>query len=195
MKRFKALGLFCIIMTIANISVGKTIDLRTSTDADGTEREISYCARPSPDTAKNIPGHAFLVFGVIPKKMKPTFRAIGHTTFSPGAAIVSFTGLLTADGAVVEERYTSVKQQCLVTKVNKAAYDAAYASANQPLGVIGIVFDETQPYGLAYSLGVDDCMNFMISVAKRFMPQGLQVPARGTTELPMAYIRRMIDFN
>ena len=38
-------------------------------------------------------------------------------------------------------------------------------------------------------------MNFAIDVAKIFATKGLKVPVRGATELPLRYVRRLIDEN
>lgn len=171
---------------------GKSIDLRARTDADGLVREISYCARPSPDGPKHLPGHAYLVFGV-EGGGRFRFRAIGHTTSDVGPAIVSFTGLLKAQGAVVDEVYTAAKQMCLTTRVNRDAFEAAYSDAGNPLAALG--FDRDAPYVLAYSLGAEDCVGFMLRVARRFQANGLKVPARQALELPLAYLRRLVDAN
>lgn len=171
----------------------KTIDIRKSTDADGKVREISFCSRPSPDKP-GLPGHAFIAFAETPKSGAITFRAVGHTVFSAKEAILSYGGLIDATGALVNEKYTSVKQQCLTLQVNKADYDASYSLASQPLSNIGVKFDETKPVQKSYSLGADDCVGFMVAQAQQFS-SAITVPARKSNELPLPYIRRLIDAN
>lgn len=172
---------------------GKVIDLRRQTDSDGVVREISYCARPSPDSAMKLPGHAFVTFATVDASGRTKFRSVGHTTFNVGAALLSYTGLLKADGAVVSEIYTSSKQRCLTTLVNRPAFDAVYQQAMNPLAALG--FSAEVPYALSYTLGAEDCLGFMIRVAKRFQADGMKLPARGAVELPLDYLRRMIDAN
>lgn len=179
---------------IAVPAAANTLDLRNQTDGDGSTREISFCARPSPDKP-GLPGHAFLIFAVLDNSGVQKFRTLGHTVFAIGDALLSYGGLIPASGALVQEKYTSTKQECLTVQVNAADFNAAYATAAQPLSKIGIVFDEALPIQKAYSLGVEDCVQFLVSVASRFIPKGLKVPTRNTHELPLSYVRRLIDTN
>lgn len=188
--------LTALLVTAASSSVvvyGKTVDLRNQTDGDGGTREVSFCARPSPDKP-GLPGHAFIAFSETTKDGKRTFRAIGHTVFSAGEALLSYTGLVTADGALVDEKYTSIKQQCLTIQVNKADYQKSYGLVAQPLKAIGVVLDETKPIQKAYSLAAEDCVGFLITQANLFTPK-VVVPLRNNGELPMNYVRRFIDAN
>lgn len=172
----------------------KTIDLRNKTDVDGATREISFCARPSPDEP-GLPGHAFVAFAQVDKNGRVMFRALGHTVFSISDALLSYNELIPATGALVSEKYTSVKQECLTLQVNSAEYQAAYAQAAQPLAALGVKFDETKPIQKTYALGVNDCIGFMVNVANRFTQSGLKIPKRETTDLPLPYLRRFIDAN
>lgn len=194
MMRLPISALLFIAFMFSGTTEAKTIDLRNQTDADGTTREISLCARPSPDKP-GLPGHAFVAFGEVSKDGKIKFRAIGHTVFSVAEAILSYSGLVTATGALVDEKYSSVKQKCLTLQVNKPDYDASYVQVAQPLSSIGITFDESKPIQKAYSLGGDDCVKLMISQAQRFTMKGLNVPARQANELPLPYVRRLIEAN
>lgn len=171
----------------------KTLDLRNQTDADGGIREISFCARPSPDKP-GLPGHAFVALSETKKDGSRTFRAIGHTVFTVGEALLSYTGLVTAAGALVDEKYTAIKQECLTLQVNKIQYEKSYGSVAQPLKVIAVAFDETMPIQKAYSLAAEDCVGFLISQANPFEPK-VVVPARNGGELPLKYVRRLIDAN
>lgn len=179
--------------TAASMAQAKTIDLKNQTDADGSAREISFCARPSPEKL-NLPGHAFIAFSETKKDGSLHFRAIGHTAYSVGEALLSYTGLIPANGALVNENYSSVKQECLTVQVNQRQYDKSYEIATQPLKSIGIIFDENQAIQKSYSLAAEDCVGFIITQAK-FFGSKLTVPVRKPDELPLNYIRRLIDAN
>lgn len=175
------------------ITHAKTVDLRNQTDVDGGVREISLCARPSPDKP-GLPGHAFIAFSETRNDGSRTFRAIGHTVFSVGEALLSYTGLVTAAGALVDEKYTSIKQQCLTLQVNRGEYEKSYGLAAQLLKSVGVVFDETKPIQKAYSLAAEDCVGFLITQAQFFGPK-VVVPSRKGGDLPLNYVRRLIDSN
>lgn len=192
--RLFQIGVVLIIASFCSpIIHAKTLDLKTHTDIDGGNREISICARPSPDNL-GLPGHAFIAFSETTKDGKRSFRAIGHTAFSVGEALLSYTGLVTAEGALVDEKYTSIKQQCLTLQVNKSDYDKAYGVTVQPLKNMGIEFDEAKPIQKAYSLGAEDCVGFLTTQVN-FFASKVVVPPRKSGELPLDYIRRFIDSN
>lgn len=193
MKNYFGIALIFATSIYPYSAFSKTLDLRTKTDADGSNREISLCARPSPDKP-GLPGHAFIAFSETTIDGKITFRAIGHTVFSVGEALLSYTGLVNADGALVNEKYTSIKQQCLTLLINKSDYQKSYASATQPLNSIGIVFDESKPVQKSYSLAAEDCVGFLIMQAKSYSPK-ISIPSRNSGELPLSYVRRLIDAN
>jgi hypothetical protein len=172
----------------------KTLDLRKSTDVDGSTREISFCARPSPGLP-GLPGHAFVAYAVISADKGIKFRSLGHTVFSVGDAILSFGGVIPTTGALVEEKYTSTKQECLTIQLNKDMFESAYSAAFQPLAKLGIKFDESLPIQKAYSLAAEDCVQFVVSLAQRFAAQELKVPARTSAEFPLPYLRRFIESN
>lgn len=183
--------------TLAYAAPHRVIDLKVKTDADGVDREVSFCARPSPDTTKNLPGHAFVAFSQLFADGKRTYIAIGHTTNAPpGNAMLTYTGLIpSVDGYLNEEKYTSAKSECLVVRVNKEAFEAALALIKGALDAIIPNPTDRPKVLLAYRLGESDCMGFMTSVAKVFANDGLKVPQRGATEMPLKYMRRMIEEN
>lgn len=193
MKYLLSSILFCSLPVFA--TPHKTLDLKNSTDGDGGEREISFCARPSPDTIKNIPGHMFVAFSLVPKSGNRSYTALGHTTKEPLAnVLITYLGFTDpVSGFLDEERYTSTLEQCLVLKVNKADYDTAFAIAKPNLDkyLPGL----NAPLLRSYSLGDKDCMEFTISIANLFKSKGLNVPVRKATELPLTYVRRLIDSN
>jgi hypothetical protein len=196
MKTYFTAALLVAASASSSLADGKTVDLRNHTDGDGGNREISLCARPSPDKSglHGLPGHAFIAFSETMKNGKRTFRAIGHTVLSAGEALLSYTGLINAEGALVDEKYTSIKQQCLTLQVNKADYQKSYALVAQPLKAIGVVLDESKPVQKSYSLAAEDCVGFVIVQARLFTPN-VTVPSRNNDELPLNYVRRLIDAN
>lgn len=175
-----------------------TKDLRNSTDADGGDREISICARPSPDTAKNLPGHVFVAYSLRQKSGARLYLAVGHTTFAPPArTLITYFGAAPVSGHLQEELYTSSKEECLVLKVNEADFNRAYQLSRPFLPPGNFTPDPRNwsPVLLAYTLGENDCMGFATGVARSFESRGLTVPQRGSTELPLQYVRRMIQAN
>ncbi|MFC0048574.1 hypothetical protein [Rheinheimera tilapiae] len=175
-------------------AIGKTINLRNKSDSDGGVREISFCARPSPATT-GLPGHAFVVFAQTALGGKSKFRAIGHTVFSVGDAILSYKGIIPANGALVNENYTAIKQECLTVQVNASEFETTYLDTTQPLAVLGIKFDEKHPIQKSYSLSENDCMDFMLNIANRYKVKGINIPKRNQSDLPLPYLRKLIEAN
>ena len=190
----KFLLVLCLATSVSAGALAKEIDLSNISDPAGIYN-IAFCARPSPD-ATGKPGHAFVSFSHLPHGGQRDFLAIGHTVgagVGPAEAAWSFFGT-PVSGVLGEEKYTSIKQQCLDTQVNKSDYDQARALAMPALELMGI----GQPGGTvfqAYKLGDEDCLAFMINVANILKPRGLSVPTRGATETPMAYMERFIEAN
>ena len=175
----------------------KTLDLRNQTDSDGGEREISICARPSPDTALNLPGHMFVGYSLRMPGRPRAYVALGHTTYAPPAdALLSYLRVFPAvAGSISDERYTATLERCLVMKVSKADFETAYALATARVGTLTPNPANWPPTTLSYRLGAQDCMQYAIEVAEGFKSKGLRVPQRGATELPMPYLRRLIEAN
>lgn len=167
----------------------KDLDLRTMSDPSGTH-DISLCARPSP--GGSVPGHAFVVYSEKPPGGDRKILSLGFTTSSgPAKAVLSYKGwLTTADGYLGEERYTSINEECLVVHVDKGVFDQAWGLA-YPLASIPALADLRLT--AAYTLSANDCMTFMSRVATAL--KGVNVPVRGAAELPLAYVRRLIDSN
>jgi len=167
----------------------KVMDLRTMTDPAG-EFSVSLCTRPSP--TGNVPGHAFVVYAHKPPTGNRKVLAIGFTTTSGAAkAALSYNGWLSvADGHLGEERFTHMNENCLVTLVDKKVFDNAWAIAHPFASVPGLA---TLVWTADYRLAENDCMTFMINVAKTL--PSVKVPARGATELPRPYLRRLIEAN
>ena len=117
----------------------KTIDLSTRTDPLG-EFDLAFCSRPSPDSAKGWPGHAFVSFSWKRPNGDRDFTAIGHTV-TPGTSVPAATWSLFGSpisGWLRDERYTAVLQNCLEVRVNKEDYDRAHALTQSPLQALGL---------------------------------------------------------
>ncbi|MGY4816785.1 hypothetical protein ACVNP3_12700 [Pseudomonas chlororaphis subsp. piscium] len=187
-------ALALLVSVTAQTGPHKKLDLRVKSDSDGLEREVLICARPSGTAA--IPGHMFLAFSTHSAASgQRTYYTVGHTTSAPvPQTLLTYTGLIqNVSGYITEERYTHAQEQCLVLAVNQVDYDRAFTLARPS---IEQVIGNKTPIGpllLAYSLGANDCMGLAIGAAKVF--QGVKVPERKATELPMDYVRRLIDSN
>lgn len=184
-----------LIVSLSFPASAKEIDLRNQTDTEG-EYNIAFCARPSPAPAPaGLPGHMFVAFSKTVGNNERTFVAIGHTI---GAGVKDAAALWSyfkpVNGLLKEEMYTSIQQNCLDVRVNKADFDKAFAKTADPLASLGITTGQDVVLQ-QYSLGAEDCMTFTVGVAQVIAPRGLVVPARGGTELPMDYIQRLVNAN
>lgn len=177
--------------TVCHASAHREIDLRNQTDANG-EYAISLCARPSPG-ALSLPGHAFVAYSFRPTGGERKFLALGFTTDSSVKGVLSFSKVLsTPPGYLGEEKYTSVKEECLVLLVNEADFNATYTLARPFYNVPAL---SALTYSGVYSLTTNDCVTFMTNTAKQFSPRGIKVPPRQPADLPLPYLRKLIDAN
>ncbi|HEX5752243.1 MAG TPA: hypothetical protein VFZ09_38880 [Archangium sp.] len=190
---------FSILALVAvSAAPHKTLALTKASEPDGTEYSLSFCARPSPSAALNLPGHAFVGYSMKPRKGARRYLAVGHTTYAPpGAVLLTYLGLRpSVEGSIEEELFTATQEHCLVLLVSKAAYDQAIAAAADVVSGGLPSFTEQRRTILRYTLGAQDCMSFMLGVLKPFAgDRGVRIPARGPTELPLPYLRRLIDAN
>lgn len=194
MKSNVVAALVLLLAVLTAESLGKTIDLSNMTDATGLYN-IAFCARSSPDPSGK-PGHAFVSYSHQTPSGDRDFVSIGHTVSagtSVGSGIWSYFSH-PIPGLLKEEMYTSIKQNCLDVVVNKSDYQAAWALAQDPLHKMGLTAQEGTVFQ-GYKLGAEDCITFLMAVAQTLKPRGLKVPARGNTELPLAYIARFIAAN
>src|ERR1700752_4782173 len=101
-----AWGVF--IAFVPALGRAETIDLTNMSEL--AAYEVSFCARPSPDTVKRLPGHAFVAFSQATSGRRD-FTAIGHTipAGSEMAAAWSYFGVPTT-GLLAEEIYTDALQ-------------------------------------------------------------------------------------
>ena len=174
----------------------REIDVGAQSQPDGMTYQVSLCARPSVDTPKNKPGHAFVGFSRSRPGGERTYTALGHTTFAgTAAALLSYQGYLgSVPGYISAERYSHVNERCLVINTSKELYERAWRIAAGYKAILEAEFEPGEGISLDYSLGADDCMAFANSVAIVFAP-AVKIPSRGATELPMDYVRRLIDSN
>jgi hypothetical protein len=187
--------LILAMFSMAPLAEAKVVDLRVRTDAAGAF-DIGFCARPSPDTVANKPGHAFAAFSHEGADGQRDFLAIGHTVgaqVSPGAAAWSYFGE-PVSGYLNAENYSSIEQRCLVARVNEEDYVRAKQLTRGPLEMMGLVRPESVVFE-SYKLGSQDCMTFLIDVARTLKPRGLSVPDRKSGELPMSYVERLSAAN
>ncbi|WDT85937.1 hypothetical protein [Alteromonas sp. 009811495] len=181
-----------LIVHIPNV-LAKEIDLSNMSDPSGIY-EIALCARPSPDAPLNLPGHAFVSFTHIKHNGDVTLTSIGHTTDADAiSALNSYFGDPVA-GYLGKEKYTSSMQQCLRIKVNKDDYDSAFGLTASPMEQLGLAGNSDLVLR-SYALSENDCITFMVEVADVLKPLGLNVPVRGSTELPLKYMERLIRSN
>jgi len=83
---------------------------------------------------------------------------------------------------------------CLELLVDKREFAAAGNLAEPFLKRVGSA--ETEPASVTVQgLGQEEASKFITEVAVRFSTRGLYVPARRPGELPLAYVRRLIDAN
>lgn len=193
LTRQVALTLFgAAFMSAAFAAPHKQIDLRSQTDADG-EYSISLCTRPSP-TPGGIPGHAFVAYSYLPAATKNRqFVALGFTTDSTVKGVLSYKGVFAEpSGFLDEEKFTHVREQCLVLLVSKEDFERAYAQSH-PFAKLPAFKDVK--YAANYKLAENDCVTFMSTVATGFIQKGIKVPARRGTEFPATYLRRIIEAN
>jgi hypothetical protein len=174
---------------------GHTLDLRTMSDALG-RTEISFCSRPSPD-AFGFPGHAFVSFLDESEAASPKLRIVGHTT-GPTAPLgqtawTYFNGAAVS-GRQAEERYSHMKQACMTVVLDRDDYRRAVEAARPTLTAIGMTDREAASLE-RYTLNGNDCIDFVIRIARTLGSSGLNVPARRATDLPASYLSRLAADN
>ncbi|BBB64250.1 hypothetical protein UNDKW_5977 (plasmid) [Undibacterium sp. KW1] len=182
---------FFFVPILATAGPHKELDLREQSDADG-EYTVSPCARPSPG-ASSLPGHAFVMYSYRSLAGDRRILSLGFMTNSAVKGVLSYIALLaTPVGYPGEEHYTAAKEECLVLMVNKADFMTAMAIAKPFYNIPTL---EKLTYSGIYSLTQNDCITFMFNVANRFASQGVVIPKRDTRDLPLVYLRKLIDAN
>jgi len=189
---FREWSLFLAILLTSLPATSETIDLRNQSEAG--DYEVAFCARPSPNGG--LPGHAFVSFSSTNPGQQRDFISVGHTPSQDsglGWTLWSRIGR-PVNGVVAEERYTSVSEQCLQVKVNRATYAELRQRTVDPFAIIGFS-DVGTPVVHPYKLGIKDCVAFAITAARHLQSLGMQVPDRHDNETPVHYIERLIEAN
>lgn len=183
-----------IVATVSSGAQAVQVDLSTMSDPSGTYN-VAFCGRASPGSS-GLPGHAFVSYSHQLPGGDRDFLSIGLTVgpgVGAGSAGWSYFGN-PVSGLLKQEQYTAISQNCLDVKVNKIDFDTARAYAQDPLAAMGLTPNPGTVFE-AYKLGANDCMTFLILVAKSLQHLGLVVPDRGTGELPVPYVTRLISLN
>lgn len=182
-------------MAVVTSGPHRTLDLRVHSEPDGADYSLSVCTRPSPGSTK-LPGHAFVGYSRLPRLGGREYLAVGHTSNAGlGAIILTYLGIKPAvDGSIQDEIYTSTQEQCLVLLVNRADHQTALEAARDVVSGTLPSFTPTRHTILRYTLGSQDCVGFVLRVLEPFRSAGkVRVPSRAATELPLPYLRRIID--
>lgn len=191
MRLSLGLTLFVAVVLGAAPVNAQTLDLRRSSDIGGLT-EISFCSRPSPNSF-GFPGHSFVAFSQTRSSGARSFRAVGHTVgrdASTTAIVFSYFGGRSVQGAQAEELYTHLKQACMIVMVDRSDYETAITAARPTLTALGIPDDDAR-FLERYSLNGNDCIDFIIRVARTLQNAGLRVPARTATDTPASYISKL----
>lgn len=194
-RRLCILPLAALSLLLPNPADARDKDLRTVTEANG-ETEVSFCSRPSPDKT-GMPGHMFVTFSAQEPDGSRDFRSVGHTIAagtSPGAAALTYFGGAPIAGKQMEERYTSIKENCLTVKVDRPAYNRAIAAAEPTLTALGIA-STVAASAETYSLNDNDCITFAEKIASSLKPYGLEVPTRSAADTPASWVKKLSAAN
>jgi len=85
-------------------------------------------------------------------------------------------------------------RSCIELLVSKREFATTANVVRAPFKRVGGSQTETEPIAL-YSVAQEDASTSIAEVATRFSNRGLYVPGRRAGELPLAYVRRLIDAN
>jgi hypothetical protein len=173
-----------------------TLDFRKQPDQDG-RYSVAICARPSPDSARGVPAHAFVVWRQASHDhdVERVSRAAGYV---PNGELRSFIGSSTSLGSnasqLSQEAYGFTEGPCLELLVSKREFEATGNLAPASFKRMASAKPETEA-GKVYSLEQEDASGFIAEIAVRFSNRGLYVPKRRLGEPPLAFVRRLIDAN
>jgi len=183
-----------LLFLLAAAAQAHTFDFRTRADADA-RYSIAICARPSPDSAGGIPAHAFLVWRETGEHGEHVTKAVGYAANERLKAVMASAASSAINSSQLTQG-TSVPavRSCLELLVDKREFAAAGNLAEPFFKRVGSA--ETEPASATVQgLGQEEASKFITEVAVRFSTRGLYVPARRPGELPLAYVRRLIDAN
>jgi hypothetical protein len=171
-----------------------TFDFRTRPDPD-VRYTLAICARPSPDSAGGIPAHAFLVWREAGEHGERVTKAVGYAANEGLKAVMaSVASSMTNSSQLTQGTSIPAVRLCLELLVDKREFAAAENLTRPFFKHVGSL--ETEPTSaVVRSLGQEEASGLIAEIAVRFSNRGLYVPARRPGELPLAYVRRLIDAN
>jgi hypothetical protein len=182
-----------LLFLLAASAQAHTFDFRTRPDADA-RYSIAICARPSPDSAGGIPAHAFLVWREMDEHREHVTKAVGYAANEGLKVVMASPNSGTSSSPLPQGTSVFAVRLCLELLVDKREFAAAGNLAQPFFKRVGSA--ETEPASVTvHGLGQEEASKFIAEVAVRFSARGLYVPARRPGELPLAYVRRLIDVN
>jgi hypothetical protein len=183
-----------VLLPLAMPAEANHFDFRTQPDADA-RYSIAICARPSPDSASGIPPHAFAVWREVNDGGERVSMAVGY---APNDGLKALIGSSTNGSPVASQSSQGASaggvRSCIELLVNKREFATAANVARAPFKRVGTAQAEAEPTAV-YSVAQEDASTSIAEVATRFSNRGLYVPGRRAGELPLAYVRRLIDAN
>jgi hypothetical protein len=170
----------------------RELDLRK---VAGDEHAVVLCARPSPDSAAAVPAHAFVAFSYKTGAGDREYLAVGTVSGVQPKALLGFSTVFSPIPARLSEPdYAALKQRCLSLLVDRADFQRSVRLARRSLEAMASAVP-AQPVAVAYQLPAEECVKLFVSVAGAFGERGVKVPERREGELPLSYLRRLIDQN
>jgi hypothetical protein len=170
----------------------RELDLRK---VAGEEHVVAFCGRPSPDSAAAVPAHAFLAFSHKTGAGDREYLAVGTVSGVQPKALLGFsTAIAPVPARLSEPNYAALQQRCLSLLVDRADYQRSMRLARRSLEAMASSAP-AQPVAVAYGLPAEECVKLFVNVANGFAERGVKVPERRDAELPLSYLRRLIDQN
>ena len=183
-----------VLVALAMPAGANHFDFRTQPDAD-VRYSIAICARPSPDSASGIPAHAFAVWREVNDGGERVSMALGY---APNDGLKALIAASSSGSPVASQSSQSASpggaRSCIELLVNKREFATAANVARAPFKRVVASQAETELTPV-YSVAQEDAFTSIAEVATRFSARGLYVPHRRAGELPLAYVRRLIDAN
>ena len=192
--RFLRSAVPSVLLPLAMPAEANHFDFRTQPDATA-RYSIAICARPSPDSTSGTPAHAFAVWREVNDGGERVSMAVGYASNDGLKALIgSATNGTPIARPSSEEASAGGVRSCIELLVNKREFAIAANVARAPFNRVGAAQSDG-PSTAVYSVAQEDASTSIAEVATRFSDRGLYVPRRRTGELPLAYVRRLIDAN